>query len=398
MAERSAIEWTDATWNPIAGCSVVSPGCTNCYAMRMAARLEAVSVAHEARHGGDPGPLGYYRGLTEPSRAGDVWTGKVVAAPDDVLTKPLRWRKPRRIFVNSMSDLFHEDVPDAWIDRVFAVAALSARHQLQVLTKRLGRMRDYLSSPNREVAVMRAAYDIRRREGACGLEYIDWPLPNVWLGVSVEDQRRADERIPELLATPAAVRWVSAEPLLGPVDLSPFLFIVTHADDAALACGCSDEPLPFNDPATTDPADIATPRLDWVVAGGESGPGARPMHPDWARALRDQCAAAAVPFLFKQWGEWAPHRPQPGGDLGGDVRAGRVQIVHPSGRSHVEVSQATGGRSTEPGSRYMALVGKAAAGRLLDGVLHDGFPVPSPRPSPPAPLPDGRGEKAGDHV
>jgi protein gp37 len=174
MADKTGIQWTEATWNPLAGCSVVSPGCTNCYAMREA--------------GGRLKSSAKFAGLTEPSKAGPVWTGEV-RLWERVLDQPVRWTKPRRIFVNSMSDLFHESVPDEWIDRVFAVMALCPQHTFQVLTKRADRMRDYCSSPYNGVALS-----------------FKWPLPNVWLGVSVEDQARADGRIPRLLDTPAAVR------------------------------------------------------------------------------------------------------------------------------------------------------------------------------------------------
>lgn len=180
--------------------------------------------------------------------------------------------------------------------------------------------------------------------------HLTWPLPNVWLGVSAEDQPRWEERVTELRRTPAVVRFVSAEPLLGAID--PGLDLVDGRINPT-----------------------GTPGIDWVIVVGESGPGARPMHPDWPRSLRDQCAAAGVPFFYKQWGEWAPHKPVPGGDLGGAVRAGLVRIVHPTGQSDVEVSIATGGRNTIPGSRYMARVGKAVAGRLLDGVEHSEFPA-----------------------
>lgn len=212
MGDKTKIEWTDASWNPVVGCSIVSPGCTNCYAMGQAARIERCAAgAGQATH---------YAGLTQPSKAGPVWTGKLALAPDHILTAPLRWKKPRRVFVNSMSDLFHEDVPDEWIDRVFAVMALAPRHTFQVLTKRAKRMRIYLDqrTDNRAEEIGVAMRAIAGTSDEPGL--IELPLPSVWLGVSAEDQKRADERIPDLLATPAAVRFVSAEPLLGPIDLT----------------------------------------------------------------------------------------------------------------------------------------------------------------------------------
>ena len=310
MGDKSNIEWTDATWNPVRGCSLVSAGCTNCYAMR---------VAH--RFSGDEQP---YAGLTKMTSHGPVWTGAVTLHPE-LLDQPLRWKRPRRIFVNSMSDLFHDNVPAYFIDQVFAVmlacAALdNRRHTFQILTKRPARMHAYLTSrtPAEHLQAWAKAGDglvqldnadelfsehVEREtsfdwddngRNSSGSEYKPWgylsrlwPLPNVQLGVSVEDQPTADERIVELLQTPAAVRWISAEPLLGPIDLLPRL----HRHPI----GC--EGIGIYD---------WTERLDWVVVGGESGPRARPMHPDWVRSLRDQCNATGVPFFFKQWGEWLP--------------------------------------------------------------------------------------------
>src|SRR4051812_3638671 len=208
MSGPSNIEWTGFTWNPIAGCTVLTPGCKRCYAMKMAARLEAMGQE-------------LYAGLTKPSKAGPVWTGVVRQAPEHVLLSPLKRRKPTTYFVNSMSDLFHEDVPDEWIDRIFAVMALSPQHTFQVLTKRAERMRAYLTSCCRD------GIDFAMNEMApahwCKRElqdYGDLPLKNVWLGVSAERQQEADERIPQLLQTPAAIRFVSLEPLLGPINLT----------------------------------------------------------------------------------------------------------------------------------------------------------------------------------
>jgi protein gp37 len=332
MSDGSEIEWTDATWNPITGCTMVSAGCTNCYAMGLA----GTRLAHHPSRAG----------LTRDSGGRPVWTGEV-RLNEGWLDQPLRWRRPRRIFVCAHGDLFHEGVPDEWIDRVFAVMALSPQHQFQVLTKRPERMRRWFDT-DAEGRV----WDLSMDPGfdASALPSPDWPLPNVWLGVSVEDQPTADARIPLLLATSAAVRFVSAEPLLGPVDLTRWSGLEGDADFG----------------------------LDWVIVGGESGPGARPMHPDWARSLRDQCAAAGVAFFFKQWGEWAPHKPQAGGDLGGDVRAGRVVAVHPSGRDGAAIMAATGKVQSEPGTVYMRRVGKRAAGRLLDGRAHDDMPGAAP--------------------
>ncbi|MBZ9719134.1 phage Gp37/Gp68 family protein [Mesorhizobium sp. AD1-1] len=371
MADKSGIEWTDATWNPIVGCSILSPGCTRCYAMRMAARIEAMGSAK------------HYDGTTKKVNGNAVWTGKLALAPVKTLMQPLLWKRPRRIFVNSMGDLFHEDVPDEWIDQTFAVMAVTPHHTYQPLTKRANRMRRYLSDPatkrrvyeiacdlviEREIQVVLIASGMDERCAPTGprVHLDQWPLPNVWLGVSAERQQEADERIPELVATPAAIRFVSAEPLLGPIDF-------THLQPG-------DPPVEIDALNGTHgvlrPHGGRSERLDWIIVGGESGPDARPMHPAWPRAIRDQCQAAGVPFFFKQWGEWARHKGSPGGDLGGDVRAGRVRIVHPSAKTDVEVFEATGGRNTEQGSLYMGKVGKKAAGRLLDGVEHNGMPGP----------------------
>lgn len=286
------IEWTDESWNPIVGCTIVSPGCTNCYAMRMADRVAATGTAP------------YYAGLTQRVKGKPVWTGAVGYAPDKTWLAPLRWRKPRMIFVNSMGDLFHEDVPDEMIDRAFAIMALTPWHTYQVLTKRDERMQAYARSlrdetmPDRvTIAACDIGYTVRGYAGNAGL--VQRPLPNVWLGVSVEDQQRADERIPVLMKTPAAVRFVSAEPLLGIIDFSCFTCHGCTGCGAPLA-NC--EMLWMKSKKCCP--DCLHQNLDLVIVGGESGPGARPMHPDWPRSIRDQCQAAGVAFFFKQWGEW----------------------------------------------------------------------------------------------
>lgn len=357
----SNIEWTEATWNPIVGCSIVSPGCTNCYAMRMAARLEAVAEAGIARrtdphHGGKTfdAPTAHYIGTTRRVNGNAVWTGKVALAPEHVLTAPLRRRKPTVYFVNSMGDLFHEDVPDEWIDRVFAVMALSPQHTFQVLTKRSARMREYINEPHRESTADEAADNLiannfgtappsqRPRSPFFG-GVNNWPLPNVWLGVSAERQQEADARIPDLLATPAAVRFVSAEPLLGPVDFTRIAYgpgVINALNGYFHGGGGRSEPEQH--------------RLDWIIVGGESGPGARPMHPDWARSIRDQCVTSGVPFFFKQWGEWAPVD-----CIDGERREWRIEL----------------------GQRFVR-VGKSRAGRLLDGREWNDTPAQrTPEPS-----------------
>ncbi|MDF2603480.1 DUF5131 family protein [Sphingomonas sp.] len=416
MADTTKIEWTDATWNIINGCSVHTPGCTNCYAMLLA----GTRLAHHPSRAG----------LTAMSKAGPVWTGEV-RLHEPWLTQPLEWTKPRDIFVCAHGDLFHEAVSDAMLDRVFAVIALCAvvgrRHRFQVLTKRSGRMRHYVNSlaaraQNIAVHAADLTADAYRSMPAIVEMLERGPLPNVWLGVSTEDQRRADERIPDLLATPAAMRWISAEPLLGSINLEPWLApekTCQGCDDGeGYGNRCSsdrvsrDEQCPWkravqivteHGPFAADgePSAVtcAVRTLDWVVVGGESGRGARPMHPAWARALRDQCAAADVPFLFKQWGEWAPvcaiglddldeqlYHPAPARDPEAIRRCKVGQLVMQASGRVFPVDQRSGIRGEDPakgdfaflagtGAMTFLAVGKRRAGRLLDGVQHDGAPA-----------------------
>lgn len=355
MADGTHIEWTDSTWNIITGCSVVSPGCTNCYAMRLAGtRLKH----HPSR-----------AGLTHETKAGPVWTGEV-QFNGQWLNQPLSWQRPRRIFVAAHGDLFHESVPDEWIDRVFAVMALAGRHTFQVLTKRADRMRRYLADPNCQFRVADTAMIVGRNLpdnhpgwDCSGWKHPpikgctqpgSWPLPNVWLGVSVEDQARADERIPHLLATPAAVRWISAEPLLGPVDLMQ-IDVARNLHEIRRTRPHPYDPImrwPLLKPFSHMQSGYSSPGIDWVVAGGESGPGARPMHPDWARSLRNQCETAGVAFYFKQWGAWLPDR---------------------QSANAAAYANAVAGHRFDDGT-VTSNVGKKAGGRHLDGVLHNGFP------------------------
>ncbi len=502
MAGDSKIEWTDATWNPIVGCSIVSPGCTNCYAMKMAARIQKIN-----RTGGSNSHyVNHYDGTTQPSKVGPVWTGKVSMAPDKIFEAPLGWRAGRRIFVNSMGDLFHEGIEEYQIAMAFGVMTCATQHTYQVLTKRADRMRALLSSTSfwdqvnafsedyameRSDALNRRTTDYRATSDDHDPEY---PPSNVWLGISAERQQEADERIPHLLQTPAAIRFVSAEPLLGPIDLGRWLgqrsqdcvrlrrlddqegsdcvkecdriigavnlprahglpalagSVVVPSDRAAthhgvepidqLGCGavnaatnaggharfaspidtalsveqagnvapnseaCRNEDgcgqgsgavQPQRDASANKlPADSAeagaepigdgsdglasfvgvndgngpinrsleghghspvgdykSPHLDWLIVGGESGPRARPMHPQWARDIRDQCETAGVPFFFKQWGEWVS-----------------VSEVEGAGPHH-----------SFPDGATVRRVGKKSAGRLLDGKEHNAFPNPQP--------------------
>lgn len=319
MSDNSAIEWTDATWNPVVGCSRVSAGCDHCYAVGMTRRLEGMSKA--VGLGGEG--KAKYRGLTIelPQAALDRGVGVngrhfngEVRCVEEALEIPLRWKKPARIFVNSMSDLFHPKVPFEFIDHVFAVMALCPQHTFQVLTKRPERMRDYLcqlmpdKAGRRWYEAVRGEFRYKGSTGQIGPEdtigtRTSPALPNVWLGVSIEDQATADERIPLLLQTPAAVRWVSAEPLLRPVSLemmpSPYDRHngwpgTYHSLNGSWWPAVGD----YEEECRHRQEDLV--KIDWVVVGGESGPNARPMHPDWARSLRDQCAAAGVPFFMKQ--------------------------------------------------------------------------------------------------
>lgn len=370
MSDGTKIEWTEATANVINGCSVLSPGCTNCYAMRLAGtRMKH----HQTREG-----------LTIDTKAGPVWNG-TTRFHEPALQQVLHWQRGRMIFWNAHGDMFHDSVPDEWIDRCFAAMALTPQHKHQVLTKRSARMRDYLSRPGIEVRIGLDALGLvleamslnPKSQLGAGIKakgsdinpggLTNWPLPNVWLGVSVEDQTRADERIPDLLATPAAVRWISAEPLLGPLYLrgiKTFQFRGCELVDSLAGWGMD---FLGEEVATVN-------KIDWVVAGGESGPNARPMHPDWARSLRDQCAAAGVAFLFKQWGEWYPGLCGRDGDQGGiatfpgfpDGETFGGRPTHWWGNTH--------SFSTPPGP-ISVNIGKKRAGRLLDGVQHDGYPA-----------------------
>lgn len=311
MGDKSAIEWTDATWNPLIGCSRTSPGCDNCYAIPTVHRGEAMGTAQHV-------------GLTVKPEGGPLdWTGEVRPVPH-LLDLPLRWKRPRLVFVNSLSDLFHDAVTPEVIADIFAVMQLAPAHTFQVLTKRARRMLRVLSDPAFRVLVDAARERIRP---GCG--DFTWPLPNVWLGVSIESDAYTF-RANYLRATPAAVRWISAEPLLGPLG------------------------------------SLNLTGIDWLVAGGESGPKARPMSLDWVRDLRDRCAChcddvircvctptpTGTAFLFKQWGEWAPYQA---------LAAPAAPVLMADD-------------DPEDADRWMQRVGKRAAGRRLDGRTWDEFP------------------------
>ncbi|MFH8295080.1 DUF5131 family protein [Streptomyces sp. NPDC018059] len=306
MATRTSIEWTDVTWSPIIGCTRVSRGCDGCYAIS-SARIRSANP--------NPKIAQAYAGTT--SNTGRVdWTGKVNLLEDRLL-QPLSgkgiWRQPCRVFVNSQSDLFHEAVPEEFIARILAVMACTPQHTYQVLTKRHGRMRSLMNSKD-FVSAVRTETHALDRDAVLGSGPRWQPLlPNLWMGVSVEDQRTANLRVPALLRIPAARRFISAEPLLGPVDLTriPFRGDTDYFVDAL------DGRYGLREPRESFSFGLADLRpIDWVIAGGESGPKARPMHPAWARSLRDQCRQSRrrVPFLFKQWGEFRPFwRPETDG-------------------------------------------------------------------------------------
>lgn len=353
MGQNTTIEWTNATWNCIRGCSLVSAGCENCYAMREA-----------NRHAGPGRP---YEGLVRKTPGGPRWTGAVHLVPEK-LGDPLRWRKPLRIFTASMSDPFHPAIPDIFLCAMFGVMSLTPHHIHQPLTKRPERALDWFRSLDRRaerIATIFPDETLNWRRWhvlrAAAVNYLGsgklpsipsadppWPLPNVWVGFSAENQPTFDERWEHAQHVPSAVLWVSLEPLLGPVDVSRALH-----------------------------------HLRWVVVGGESGPGARPLHPDWVRSLRDECVSSGVPFFFKQWGAWKPlagvYEEQVLED--GTVNEDYVQhLLDAHARYENGALEPSGYFSTwskgndvqvqhQPsrGAVYMARVGKGKAGALLDG-------------------------------
>lgn len=297
MGDHSKIEWTDASWNPIRGCQKVSPGCKHCYAEVTAGRF--------------CGPGEAYEGTARLTKAGARWTGVLREVPEH-LYDPLAWRRPRLVFVNSMSDLFWEKVSRDLIVDVYAVMHLAHWHTFQILTKRSARMRELLSEDSfpRDVRERVERHAAIEKIKAKDVPAFVWPLPNVWQGVSIETQEYMHRAV-DLCFTPAAVRWVSAEPLLGPLDFRGF-------------------------------------KLDWIVVGGESGAHARPMLPSWARSIRDWCREHGTPFFFKQWGGWAPTKWR-------ESFEGISTVSTPEGELLVQM-------------------GKKAAGRVLDGREWDEYP------------------------
>lgn len=355
MGDNSDIEWTDATWNPVVGCSKVSPGCAHCYAETMGNRLRAMAIA-KREAGEEPGRLRHYVDAVDNQGR---WTGSLIPVPE-AITEPLTWKKPRMIFVNSMSDLFHESVQASFIAEVFATMYEAQWHTFQVLTKRADRMPYLLSNAlflSGMAKIVHGRLQQTAPEKAAVVTESDilddihdcWPLRNVWLGVSVEDQKRTDERVPHLLKTPAAVRFLSIEPLLGPISFR-----------WAKWQKFSDVP-----GGVTDELD-GLRTVDWVIVGGESGPGARPMHPDWPKALRDQCVAAGVPFFFKQWGEWMPYQESGSPPLWDSQRGDSIDS-HCFPDCLIEGNPAGQWYAPELDGVVYRKVGKKRAGRLLDG-------------------------------
>lgn len=397
MGDNSRISWTDATWNPVSGCTKVSEGCANCYIdrtppFRIARRRFLKSGVHDRDC--QVVTASNWQRMQETiectCRSSDqIGATTGVTLHPERLQQPLRWRRPRRIFVNSLSDVFHDEVPDSFIAQMFAVMAASPQHTYQVLTKRPARMRTLLTS--RRVmegpggwmafeAMVRNAYSaLKNNQGRCiredeprGLQEVlgwanaeefPWPLPNVWLGVSAENQKWADRRIPQLLETPAAVRFVSMEPLLGPVNLTRLHgHCPTHDFEGGFCSG----PCP----------DLIIP--DWVIVGGESGPNARPMHPDWARKLRDQCRQVGIPFWFKQWGEWVevPIEEARHGDQWLLSRDGAVWgWPYPWREDNPPQAGADEGRWADERDVLLRRVGTKTAGHLIEGVEYHQWPA-----------------------
>ena len=343
----SKIEWTELTWNPIIGCSEVSPGCTNCYAVRWANRF--------------PEKDAYKNTVKKLENGRTVWTGHVNKL-ESKLREPIINQQPSVYFVNSMSDLFHEHVPFHFIDLVFATMAIAKHHTFQILTKRPQRMLEWFEYKDPAWANPGMQGDERIRFQTYHTygqqitsDQWQWPLPNVWIGVSVEDQKRADLRIPLLIKTPAAVRFLSCEPLLEQIDLKLTNRIRTNDEMQLHESTASRSQL-----------------IDWIIVGGESGAEARPMHPNWVRNIRDQCKDQNVPFFFKQWGQWKEiksddyHHYNFTGyfDWNGDFQKVGKCIFLPKF-----------GLMPNDCRLPMAKVLKKDAGRELDGVIHNALPL-----------------------
>ena len=332
---KDGITWTHDTWNPVTGCTKVSAGCKHCYAERLFPRVY-------------PG-----RKFTQ------------VQCHPERLQQPFHWKTPKVIFVNSMSDLFHPDVPDDFIGDVINVIGRCPQHTFQILTKRPERARElFTPEPDRIEELRQIVADAREV-----VPTWDWPLPNLWLGVSVENQETADERIPILLQTPAALHFVSYEPALGPVD---FYSTLGGTQWIGGQRGCRGEHHGIGTPEC--PTELhhhhdvrCNKGIDWIICGGESGPNARPMHPDWARSTLDQCIAYGVLFFFKQWGDWVPVAQYPGANTTARRVWGTV--------THNAFFPKAGPPDTAGNPLITVRLGKKKTGRLLDGQVWDQFPT-----------------------
>lgn len=400
MADGTKIEWADATLNYANGCSRVSPGCGGpgphggCYAELLAGtRMRN----HPTR-----------AGLTKQTPAGPRWTGDV-RIHEPALEQALRWKRGRKIFWNAHGDLFHEKVTDEQIDRLFAVCALTPHHTHMILTKRSARMQEYLSRPGVEIGIgicalgfvldamvkdpstnLGAGVLVRSTDHLAGA-LVTWPLKNVWLGVSVEDQERRS-RIADLAQTPAAVRFVSGEPLLEGLSLTDIPLnggVDEHGIQWLFDALSGEQYFLSEDGFKYSGGGPDMQPVDWLIVGGESGSKARPMHPDWARLLRDQCQAARVPFLLKQWGEWSPicemsdasidacYYPAPERDPEARRRLKVDQcVLHGDGsRFDGNAMFEQGAFQQGSGAMTMMRIGKKAAGRMLDGREWSEFPA-----------------------
>lgn len=277
--EKISIRWTQERWDPLAGCTRKSAACRHCYAEEWTAQNS------------QPGNWGH--GFAENSADGPVWTQKV-GLIEERLSIPFQWETPRIIFVNSLSDVFHESVDYATIDRIFAVMAMASQHIFQILTKRPKIMQNYMSDAAAKMRIENAMKQLALDSSGrlTPIEISAWPLPNVWLGVTAENQKEADRRVPLLLETPSAIRFIAAEPLLEQIDLKPGIWLKL---DAAEEGGVA-------------------PKIDWIIAGGEVGTAAKRCDPSWARSMRDQCAKTGTAFFWSQWGAHAPSDSEAHGD------------------------------------------------------------------------------------
>ena len=338
----TAIRWASHSWNPFIGCSIVSPGCSACYAMHQAERILRMQ---RGRMGAS-----HYEGAVTVVKGKPVWTGAINQASEKTRFEPLSWARPRSIFVGSMSDFFHPSADDAWRVEALAVMALTPQHTYLILTKRSADTRRFLADPATQAAVWTRSLELPRARDflARRMEQIapgHWPLKNVALGVSVEDQKRAHERLPDLEAAPAALKFASCEPLLGELHIRRYL-----------------------------------PFLDLVIAGGENDLGDRMTHPEWMRGLYSQCRAAGKKFHLKQWGKWAAAEQLPGDQVSEffqmEARVApapndpncRTRLLDRAGRVYRYDQQL---EAAEARAIMMLRVGTAHSGRLLDGREHD---------------------------